>query len=154
ARTAVTHAAWEGRAEVTRADIRRAALLALPHRRRRNPFDAPGLDEDLLDQVLGAEELPPEPPEEPGPPDGGGPGEAADKQDPGPGDGQDPGEAGQQPDSGPGEPPAPGESPGTRQRDSEADGAEPPGLPSATTGQSPARQAVTVTPSAPYRPRL
>ena len=67
ARTAVAHAAWEGRDEVTRADIRRAALLALPHRRRRNPFDAPGLDEDLLDQVLGDDELPPEPPEGPGP---------------------------------------------------------------------------------------
>ena len=66
ARTAVAHAAWEGRDEVTRADIRRAALLALPHRRRRNPFDAPGLDEDLLDQVLGDDELPPEPPEGPG----------------------------------------------------------------------------------------
>ena len=34
------------------ADIRAAARLALPHRRRRNPFDAPGLDEDLLDQML------------------------------------------------------------------------------------------------------
>ncbi|WP_028849110.1 VWA domain-containing protein [Thermocrispum municipale] len=69
ARTAVAHAAWEGRDEVTRADIRRAALLALPHRRRRNPFDAPGLDEDLLDQVLGDDELPPEPPEGPAPDD-------------------------------------------------------------------------------------
>nr|WP_218851730.1 VWA domain-containing protein [Nocardioides panaciterrulae] len=68
ARTAVAHAAWEGRDEVTRADIRRAALLALPHRRRRNPFDAPGLDDDLLDQVLGGDdELPPEPPEGPAP---------------------------------------------------------------------------------------
>jgi magnesium chelatase subunit D len=63
ARTAVAHAAWVGRDEVTREDIRRAALLSLPHRRRRNPFDAPGLDEDLLDQVLGDDELPPEPPE-------------------------------------------------------------------------------------------
>jgi magnesium chelatase subunit D len=67
ARTAAAHAAWEGRDEVTRADIRRAALLALPHRRRRNPFDAPGLDEDLLDQVLGDDELPPDPPEGPAP---------------------------------------------------------------------------------------
>lgn len=67
ARAAIAHAAWEGRDEVTRADIRRAALLALPHRRRRNPFDAPGLDEDLLDQILGDEELPPEPPEGPAP---------------------------------------------------------------------------------------
>lgn len=72
ARTALAHAAWHGRDEVTRADIRRAALLALPHRRRRNPFDAPGLDEDLLDRVLGDDELPPEPPEGPG--DGDGPG--------------------------------------------------------------------------------
>ena len=38
---------------MTTADIRAAARLALPHRRRRNPFDAPGLDEDLLDQLLG-----------------------------------------------------------------------------------------------------
>jgi magnesium chelatase subunit D len=68
ARAAVAHAAWAGRATVTRADIRRAALLALPHRRRRNPFDAPGLDEELLDQLLGDEELPPEPPT---PPDSG-----------------------------------------------------------------------------------
>jgi magnesium chelatase subunit D len=67
ARTAVAHAAWADRDEVTREDIRRAALLSLPHRRRRNPFDAPGLDEDLLDQVLGDDELPPEPPEGPAP---------------------------------------------------------------------------------------
>ncbi|MEO7352062.1 MAG: putative cobaltochelatase [Marmoricola sp.] len=71
ARTAVAHAAWDGRTHVTRADIRAAARLALPHRRRRNPFDAPGLDEDLLDQILGADELPPEPPPEPGEDDEG-----------------------------------------------------------------------------------
>jgi magnesium chelatase subunit D len=57
----VAHAAWEGRDEVTRADIRRAAVLALPHRRRRKPFDAPGLDEDLLDQLLGDDEPEPDP---------------------------------------------------------------------------------------------
>jgi magnesium chelatase subunit D len=62
-RAAVAHAAWEGRDEVTRADIRRAAVLALPHRRRRKPFDAPGLDEELLDQVLGDDEPEPDPPE-------------------------------------------------------------------------------------------
>ena len=60
ARAAAAHAAWHGRREVTKSDIRAAARLALPHRRRRNPFDAPGLDEDLLDQLLG-EELDPEP---------------------------------------------------------------------------------------------
>ncbi|QCC78715.1 VWA domain-containing protein [Nocardioides daphniae] len=69
ARTAVAHAAWAGRRFVTRGDIRAAALLALPHRRRRNPFDAPGLDEDLLDRLLGDDELP-EPPDPEGHTDG------------------------------------------------------------------------------------
>src|SRR5690606_18871406 len=63
ARTAVAHAAWHGRREVIRDDIRAAARLALPHRRRRNPFDAPGLDEELLDQLLGDDDLPDPPPE-------------------------------------------------------------------------------------------
>ncbi len=67
ARAAVAHAAWHGRDHVTKVDIRAAARLALPHRRRRNPFDAPGLDEDLLDQLLGDEDLDPEPPSEPEP---------------------------------------------------------------------------------------
>lgn len=62
ARAARAHAAWEGRTQVTRADIRAAARLALPHRRRRNPFDAPGLDEDLLDRLLGEDE--PSPPDD------------------------------------------------------------------------------------------
>ncbi|MEU3434832.1 AAA family ATPase, partial [Streptomyces sp. NPDC006863] len=52
ARTATALAAWAGREEVTADDVRQAALLALPHRRRRNPFDAPGLDEDKLDRTL------------------------------------------------------------------------------------------------------
>ncbi len=61
ARAAIANAAWNGRTTVTRADIRAAALLALPHRRRRNPFDAPGIDEALLDQILGDEETEPDP---------------------------------------------------------------------------------------------
>nr|WP_202485213.1 putative cobaltochelatase [Streptomyces sp. SID4985] len=52
ARTATALAAWAGRTDVLAEDVRQAALLALPHRRRRNPFDAPGLDEDRLDQTL------------------------------------------------------------------------------------------------------
>lgn len=52
ARTATALAAWAGRDEVVADDVRQAALLALPHRRRRNPFDAPGLDEDKLDDAL------------------------------------------------------------------------------------------------------
>ena len=62
ARAAVAHAAWHGRRYVTRDDIRAAARLALPHRRRRNPFDAPGLDEELLDRILGDDEPDPSPP--------------------------------------------------------------------------------------------
>ncbi|MBA8802781.1 magnesium chelatase subunit D [Nocardioides ginsengisegetis] len=63
ARTAVAHAAWHERSEVTLADVRAAARLSLPHRRRRNPFDSPGLDEDLLDEILGDDEPEPDPPQ-------------------------------------------------------------------------------------------
>ncbi|MBV9022633.1 MAG: putative cobaltochelatase [Streptomycetaceae bacterium] len=52
ARTATALAAWAGRDQVLAEDVRKAALLALPHRRRRNPFDAPGLDEEKLDETL------------------------------------------------------------------------------------------------------
>ncbi|WP_051654046.1 putative cobaltochelatase [Kitasatospora cheerisanensis] len=76
ARAAVALAAWAGRTEVLEEDVRKAAQLALPHRRRRNPFDAPGLDEEQLDRTLGEHR----PPEDDGPeggpdggPDGGGP---------------------------------------------------------------------------------
>ncbi|MFD9729879.1 putative cobaltochelatase [Streptomyces sp. NPDC059072] len=81
ARTATALAAWAGRTEVRKEDVRQAALLALPHRRRRNPFDAPGLDEDKLDEILDRfpdEEPEPEPepdgpePEPEGPDDNGG----------------------------------------------------------------------------------
>ncbi|MER7518850.1 putative cobaltochelatase [Streptomyces sp. NPDC126499] len=73
ARTATALAAWAGRTEVTSEDVRQAALLALPHRRRRSPFDAPGLDEDKLDETLEQfkGEEPDEDPEPDGPGDGG-----------------------------------------------------------------------------------
>lgn len=85
ARTAVAHAAWRGSATgastatgkvtVAEEDIRIAAELALPHRRRRDPFDDPGLDQDRLDEALAAAdqsgpEQEPEP--DPDPPGGGG----------------------------------------------------------------------------------
>jgi magnesium chelatase subunit D len=54
ARAAMAHAAWQGRLEVDAEDIRAAARLALPHRRRRQPFDAPQLDEQQLDEALAA----------------------------------------------------------------------------------------------------
>ncbi|MGR8011291.1 putative cobaltochelatase [Streptomyces hypolithicus] len=89
ARTATTLAAWAGRTDVLAEDVRQAALLALPHRRRRSPFDAPGLDEDKLDDTLeqnsGSGDDDPEPdPDGPGgggqppqPPQGDGDGDGA-----------------------------------------------------------------------------
>ncbi len=89
ARAAAAHAAWSARTQVTREDIRAAARLALPHRRRRNPFDAPGLDEDLLDRLLGDDEPPeddppPEPPTTPDPdkPDADAPDQPSEANDP------------------------------------------------------------------------
>ncbi|WP_143590546.1 VWA domain-containing protein [Thermoactinospora rubra] len=64
ANAAIAHAAWHGREEVTGEDVRAAARLALPHRRRRDPFDAPGLDEALLEELLRESE--PEGPDDPG----------------------------------------------------------------------------------------
>ncbi|MFG1866578.1 magnesium chelatase subunit D family protein [Micromonospora arborensis] len=52
ARTALAHAAWHARDRVTIDDVRVAARLALPHRRRRDPFDTPGLDDKRLDEAL------------------------------------------------------------------------------------------------------
>ena len=85
ARTAVAHAAWRGGERVEEVDVRVAAELALPHRRRRDPFDDPGLDQDRLDEAMSqageaADEPGPDPesgpdhePEpEPDPPGGGG----------------------------------------------------------------------------------
>jgi len=52
ARTAGAHAAWRGATAVDAEDVRVAAELALPHRRRRDPFDEPGISEDQLDQAM------------------------------------------------------------------------------------------------------
>ncbi|MFG6194458.1 magnesium chelatase subunit D family protein [Nonomuraea sp. JJY05] len=70
ASTAIAHAAWQGRDVVTTEDVRAAARLSLPHRRRRDPFDAPGLDEALLDELLARTSGDEEDPDDP---DGGGP---------------------------------------------------------------------------------
>jgi magnesium chelatase subunit D len=92
ARAAAAHAAWRGAAAVDREDIRAAARLALPHRRRRNPFDAPGLDEQQLDEALG------DPDDDTEPPDGGGQGPRDG------GAGQGPQDAGEGPQDAPGDP--------------------------------------------------
>jgi magnesium chelatase subunit D len=99
ARAAIALAAWHGRGEVTVDDIRQAARLALPHRRRRDPFDAPGLDEQELEDALSQPPPgPPEPPEPPGPPEPPEPPEpSSPSRDDGPGgpDSQRPGADGQ-----------------------------------------------------------
>ncbi len=67
ARTSMAHAAWRGADAVGEEDIRVAAVLALPHRRRRDPFDQPGLDSEQLENALN--HPPPDPPD---PPNNGG----------------------------------------------------------------------------------
>ncbi|MFE7801866.1 magnesium chelatase subunit D family protein [Nocardia sp. NPDC057440] len=52
ARTATAHAAWRGADTVSEEDVRVAAELALPHRRRRDPFDEPGISEEQLDDAM------------------------------------------------------------------------------------------------------
>jgi magnesium chelatase subunit D len=51
-KVALTHAALEGRHVVDVDDIAAAAELVLPHRRRRKPFEQPGLDRERLDEAL------------------------------------------------------------------------------------------------------
>ncbi|MFB6805529.1 putative cobaltochelatase [Streptomyces sp. NPDC056387] len=126
ARTATALAAWAGRTSVRKEDVRQAALLALPHRRRRNPFDAPGLDEDKLDEILDRfpdEEPDDEPDPGPGGPEDGGPED----------DGPDGGGGGVPPQGGPEAPEAP--------RSPEAPGAQDDPAPSAPDApEAPERQ--------------
>jgi magnesium chelatase subunit D len=128
ARTAIALAAWAGRDVVTEEDIRTAARLALPHRRRRDPFDAPGLDEQALDDALressAQDQENPDDPQDPDD-DPGGPG--------GPGGLREHAESGAAPPS-----QAPG--PGTQSTQS-TPGTQPP-------------PATPVSPTAPFRARL
>jgi magnesium chelatase subunit D len=52
ARTAVARAAWRGGDEVAEDDVEVAVRLALPHRRRRDPFDEPGMEEQQLEDAM------------------------------------------------------------------------------------------------------
>ncbi|MFR9801062.1 VWA domain-containing protein [Pseudonocardia sp. RS010] len=87
ARAALAHAAWRGAGVVAEDDVRVAARLALPHRRRRDPFDEPGIDEKDLDEALrdAEEDLGPEDPTDPDDDPGGG----TPDDDPGPDGGPD-----------------------------------------------------------------
>ncbi|WP_431681045.1 putative cobaltochelatase [Kitasatospora sp. KL5] len=138
ARTAVALAAWAGRTEVLEEDVRKAAQLALPHRRRRNPFDAPGLDEEQLDRTLeehaGSEEDGPDDSD----PNGSGP--------------QDDGPDGGGPD-GPGGAPAPADAPdGSAASDPAQAPEQTPPQPRQAPGTG--REAAPVASAAPYRTRL
>ena len=114
AKAALALAAWAGRSEVTTEDVRTAARLALPHRRRRTPFEAPGLDEDQLSQAL--DSVQPEGPEGSDSPDG--------PDDRGPDGGGPPRAASDEP------PPSPGADARTQGGAGEADGGTPSAAPS------------------------
>ncbi|MCP2254456.1 magnesium chelatase subunit D [Prauserella aidingensis] len=127
ARTAVAHAAWCGRTAVSTEDIRVAARLALPHRRRRNPFDAPGIDSEQLEQALQDAQPPGEDPDDD--PDGDGPDDGGEGgpegPDDGPGDGPDGGPGGGAPDEDPQhEPPNPQHEPPRTQHGDADSGSE------------------------------
>ncbi|WP_420879854.1 VWA domain-containing protein [Rhodococcus sp. (in: high G+C Gram-positive bacteria)] len=78
ARTATAHAAWRGADAVTEEDVRIAAELTLPHRRRRDPFDEPGLDPQQLDDAMDQADADARAQDEPDPdPDGPGSGESS-----------------------------------------------------------------------------
>jgi magnesium chelatase subunit D len=65
AKAALALAAWHARDEVAVDDVRRAALLALSHRRRRGPFDEqPGIDPEELAKAL-SNDPNPDPPDGP-----------------------------------------------------------------------------------------
>ncbi|MEY9941361.1 magnesium chelatase subunit D [Streptacidiphilus sp. MAP5-52] len=155
ARTAVALAAWAGRTQVLAEDVRIAAQLALPHRRRRNPFDAPGLDDEKLDETLqqfAGQEPESDPDGDPdGTPDGDGP------DDSGPDNGGGGGDGGGGGQDAPNAPESPAEATSDDTGDAgEAGGAGEPGK--AQPQQSPSapapREAAPVAADQPYKTRL
>jgi magnesium chelatase subunit D len=164
ARTAIALAAWHGRDVVTAEDVRAAARLALPHRRRRDPFDAPGLDEQALDEALrqAAADQDPGDPDGPGAPhDPGASNRPQDPQDPENPDGPE------DPDDDPNGPGGPG-SPAPSEAHDPPDGHSDPndpgtppvgdapssGQPSWATGTPETPAGAPAAPSAPFRARL
>lgn len=118
ARAATAHAAWRGGEAVTEADVRVAAELALPHRRRRDPFDEPGISEQQLDDAMRdaadearREEQPSTQTDELGPPDAEPDGVSGENTNGGAEDPSRPGGSGENTDGGP-EDPSPPDGPG------------------------------------------
>src|SRR5690348_8174574 len=143
ARTAIALAAWADRDEVTEEDIRTAARLALPHRRRRDPFDAPGLDEQALDDAL-REAAAQEPTA--GDPEAGDP----ETRDPEARDPEDPDHGPEDPDDDPRGPGGPGGLP----EHAESSAVPPSQAPSPGTQAPLGTQSPPVSPTAPFRARL
>ncbi|MGW6573938.1 putative cobaltochelatase [Streptomyces sp. NPDC054945] len=148
ARTATALAAWAGRTEVRKEDVRQAALLALPHRRRRNPFDAPGLDEDMLDRIL--DEFPDEDPEPEPEPEPEGP------DDSGPEDGGPDGGPGGTPPQGDGsqDPGAPAEPPEAEAPDTGEAPAETPEAPQPSAQEATGPEQAAVRAAEPFRTKM
>ena len=138
ARCAVALAAWHGRTVVTATDVRDAARLALPHRRRKDPLDPPGTDEQRLDEALAeadaqldaeAGEAPGQTPDGDGGPDGGNP-DGGGPEDSGPDDGG--------PGGGPSGPGPDGNAPSGGGADRAENAGDPPaGAEDAAAGQQP-----------------
>lgn len=59
-KTARAIAALEARSRVTPDDVKVAAQLALPHRRRRKPFEQAGMDQEKLDELVEQARTPPQ----------------------------------------------------------------------------------------------
>jgi magnesium chelatase subunit D len=51
-KTACTIAAYKGRTEVTQEDVKEAAELALPHRKRRQPFEEPKMEQQQIQESV------------------------------------------------------------------------------------------------------
>ncbi|MEV4756931.1 VWA domain-containing protein [Micromonospora sp. NPDC049559] len=166
ARTAVALAAWHGRAVVGAAEVRDAARLALPHRRRRDPLDPPGTDRERLEETLrkfgGDDEPEPPGPGDPDPggsdPDGGGAPDGGGRDDRGAGnDGPDAGTPGgggpgTGTDGGTGDAPTAPTSTARTSTEPVGAGQDPSDAPDA--GSTGGRAASAEPAAAPYRPRV
>jgi len=91
-KTARAIAALQGRSRVTPDEVRQAALLVLPHRRRRKPFEQTGMDQDKLDELVDQARAP-QPPAPDVPPQASSPDDACAQE---PSAQQEPGEQDQQ----------------------------------------------------------
>jgi magnesium chelatase subunit D len=131
-------------------DIRAAAKLSLPHRRRRNPFDAPGLNNEQLEQAI-ANTTPDNPDPDNPDPDNPGP-DNPDPDNPGPDGSGGSGPAGPGPGNPGGEDSVPGSA--TNCPRSSGTNARPERCPGGELDGRPAGEGEVVGSSAPYKARL